>query len=579
MMKKIYLLMIVMGLVSCEDFLDTQSYKEKNNGNFPMNSTDVEQLVTGIYGMLNEAQSAADSYSFMLSELASDECFGGGGINDKKAQATDHLLMSDEGAYAAFWKTMFKGIGRANEAISVLSQYPDTEWKSQLLGECHFLRGYYYFELAQIFENIPIITHNPDNVEDAKEPLKQATPDELYSLIASDLKLASDIMPSVKWNELEYGKVSRWAAEALLARVYLFYTGFYQKEYLPLQSGAKIEKTEIISKLQDCIDNSGHQLVADFRSLWPYSNKATLKDIRNMNEGERPNWFTDDIVEWKRDGENSEQIFSINFRYYPNYQGTKYTNQVALFGSFRSIDNDIYEKGRPNSAFPLSKGWGFAPVATKFYENWNPEDKRRDYSVMYVDPTTYDSDQQMEASGYWSLKNTSISCYSGDKRLDNFASSTDYWGDGISSNYQVSICQSLCLIRFADVLLMQAELKEDMSYVDELRIRAGLTPILGYSLKALQEERAAELAFEGVRWGDIRRWHIAEEMLATQVGAKIYNVGVEKKMVDQKAGYVQRYKETRGFFPIPKAEIDLSNGTLKQNKGWDGDVRFTSWQE
>ena len=124
---------------------------------------------------------------------------------------------------------------------------------------------------------------------------------------------------------------------------------------------------------------------------------------------------------------------------------------------------------------------------------------------------------------------------------------------------------------------MQAELTEDMSYTDDIRRRAGLEPI-GYSLEAIQNERAHELAFEGVRWMDIRRWHIAESMLQKQVGTVIYNEGQQVKMNDQKAGYVTRYKETRGFFAIPKTEIDLSNGTMKQNAGWDGDVRFSTWE-
>ena len=119
--------------------------------------------------------------------------------------------------------------------------------------------------------------------------------------------------------------------------------------------------------------------------------------------------------------------------------------------------------------------------------------------------------------------------------------------DGVKSDYQSSVAQSLTLIRYADVLLMQAELTEDMSYTDDIRRRAGLEPI-GYSLEAIQNERAHELAFEGVRWMDIRRWHIAESMLQKQVGTVIYNEGRQVKMNDQKAGYVTRYKENQRNF-------------------------------
>lgn len=582
-MKKIFYLVFALLFTGCEDFLDTQNYKEKDDSNFPVTEEDAEQMVTGVYSTMATAMRSPASHFYMVSEQASEECFGGGGLNDKQAQANDHLLIYDENPYAGFWSARYTGINRANNAITALNNMEDGEVKNQKLGECYFLRSYFYFELAQMFEAVPLINKAPSNVVEAQTPPEQATPEELYAHIASDLRKACEIMPAKKWNEFSYGTATRWAAEALLARVYLFYTGFYQKDALPTEEGDDITKDYVIAKLQDCIDNSGHQLVSDFRSLWAYSNKSTLKDVRSMPEDKRPKWYSDDIQEWKKDGENPEQIFVFNCHYMDSYPSdgnmTGFANLIAHYSAFRSVSDADYGKDSEVGAFPLGKGWGYAPVATNFYtdNNWEAKDKRRDYSVMYVDPTKYDGDKQMEGSGYWQLKNITISCYNGENRLASFCSSTDYWGDGVKSDYQSSVAQSLTLIRYADVLLMQAELTEDMSYTDDIRRRAGLEPI-GYSLEAIQNERAHELAFEGVRWMDIRRWHIAESMLQKQVGTVIYNEGQQVKMNDQKAGYVTRYKETRGFFAIPKTEIDLSNGTMKQNAGWDGDVRFSTWE-
>lgn len=61
----------------------------------------------------------------------------------------------------------------------------------------------------------------------------------------------------------------KWAAEALMARVFLFYTGYYDKEALPLPDGGSITKQQATDWLVDCIENSGHDLVSDFRNLWP----------------------------------------------------------------------------------------------------------------------------------------------------------------------------------------------------------------------------------------------------------------------------------------------------------------------
>ncbi len=583
-MKKLLYLALLICFTGCEDFLDTQNYKEKDDSNFPMTEEDVYQLVTGVYSTMNLAQKDIAGNYFLVSQMASDECFGGGGMSDKQAQSSDHMLIYNENLYKNYWEARYKGINYANKAIAELNELKESETRNQKLGECYTLRAYFYFELAQMFERVPLIISLPSNVNEVAKAPKQAEPDEIYANIASDLKKACELMPSKKWNEYPYGTVTKWVAESLLGRVYLFYTGFYKKESLPTLEGTPINKQYVINKLEDCIKNSGHSLVSDFRSLWPYSNKSTLKDIKALSVDERPKWYSDEIQEWVRDGDNPEQVFVLTFRYFDSYpprgEFLNYINQYPQYIGFRSVSNLDYEK--EGVSFPIGKGWGFAPVSTNFYHdnNWESEDKRKDYSVMYIDPTSYNGDHQMEASGYWQLKYAPISCYNKDgKRLASFASSTDYWGDGIKSDYQCSQCQAMCIIRFADVLLMQAELTENMKYTIEIRNRAGLSPITGYSLEAIQNERSHELAFEGVRWGDIRRWHIAEEVLQKQVGQKIYNNGIEKRMVDQKAGYVERYKATRGFFNIPQSEIDLSNGVFKQNPGWEGDIKYDTWSE
>ena len=63
----------------------------------------------------------------------------------------------------------------------------------------------------------------------------------------------------------------------MLARVFLFYTGYYQKEALPTLDGT-LSKTDVAALLKDCIDHSGHKLMPDFRNLWPYSNPYTAPD-------------------------------------------------------------------------------------------------------------------------------------------------------------------------------------------------------------------------------------------------------------------------------------------------------------
>ena len=67
------------------------------------------------------------------------------------------------------------------------------------------------------------------------------------------------------------GHATKYAAEALAARVFLFYTGRYDKKTLPLTPEGEITKEQVISWLEDCIDHSGHNLISDQRNLWGYT--------------------------------------------------------------------------------------------------------------------------------------------------------------------------------------------------------------------------------------------------------------------------------------------------------------------
>jgi hypothetical protein len=143
-------------------------------------------------------------------------------------------------------------------------------------------------------------------------------------------------------------------------------------------------------------------------------------------------------------------------------------------------------------------------------------------------------------------------------------------------NFQTSNIHDLVLLRFADVLLMQSELKEDVSGINKVRARAGLSPIGSYSLKALQDERRWELAFEGVRWNDIRRWHIAAEALEKQTGQPTYSRGKADVNSAHNGGYKTRYNATAGFQKMPENQV--LQGRVAQNEGWKGsDSEYQGW--
>lgn len=125
------------------------------------------------------------------------------------------------------------------------------------------------------------------------------------------------------------------------------------------------------------------------------------------------------------------------------------------------------------------------------------------------------------------------------------------------NNFQLGQTQDLVMMRYADVLLMHSELTETSDGMNRVRARAGLAP-KEYSLDNLKKERRHELAFEGIRWFDLMRWGDVVSALNEQIGVTIINGGEETTMKEFGGGFAKRYEATGGFWPIPKAQIDLS---------------------
>ena len=589
MKKVLYIAVTALMFTSCESFLDTESYTKKTTGNYPVTEKDAIQMVTGVYATLNKPIANCQNTYFYLSELAADDRFGGGGENDKDMQVLDHLLYTNINRFQSFWTDRYSGINRANMAIANLDKVANEEMRNQMMGEALTLRAFFYSELVEMFGSVPLITTVPQNVSEAQVYPAQSPVDDVYAAIASDLKKAIEIMPDNKWNSTVSGSghLTKWTAEALLGRVFLFYTGFYGKESLPLMGedgtiAGSIAKAEVVTALEDCINNSGHGLVSDYRSLWPYTNTVS-----------KPFYpYVEDAPEWVRDGENPEQVFAIKCSHLADWSTTiGYSNQYMLHFAIRSHGGADQFK----NLFPFGQGWGAGPVSPKLWKEWQaaePNDPRREASILDGSKTqdyVYGADKQMEETGLWQKKIIATTAPKSTKKDDNdktiidklfnsFTSSKDYYGDGEDDDFQLGHEVDLNIIRFADVLLMHSELTQTADGINKVRARAKL-PAVTYSETALRNERRWELAFEGTRWADIRRWGIAEQALGNQLGSDIWNRGVATVMKNQGAGYAARYAATKGFMPIPQSEIDLSNGVLKQNAGWDASAVFVSWNE
>ena len=572
-MKKNLLYMIcaicaICGLCACDDFLDTENLTKKDSNNFPVSQADAVQMVNGIYAVMNRNLADPEEDPFFIFDIASDDRLGGGSQSNIGAQGVDRLMNAYLDWMKPLWKQRYAGIYRANyalESIDKVTEWSSSDAKDQLLCEIYFLRAWYYFNLAQVFNGVPLtLSTEPKN-------LPRATADEVYAQIASDLKTAIEKGPATKYPNFGIGRVSKWSAEGMMARVWLFYTGFYKKSELPLAEGGSISKSQVVSWLEDCIQNSGYGLVSDQRNLWPYTNPYTAKDYPYALENGL-NWETD---------ENIESMFAVKMSNVPGWSADTQLrhNRIVEFYNPRKTTE---------AAFPFSvQGYSNGPVCWKLWTDWaeDPDyegDYRRVGSICKRadEIPNYKGDPAKEVENTDLLAKKYLGCEAYNEKHDGrYLSYAKYYKG--ENNRQTGLTQSLVWLRFADVLLMHSELTDGKtiyngkSGLNAVRQRAGLGD-LPYSLALLKKERRYELCFEAVRWNDLRRWGDVEEKVKNQVGNPILNQGIEGEYAFTN-DFMQRYRDTGGgFFKIPEDQVILSEGVLEQNPGWgDG----TNWSK
>lgn len=566
-MKKIlYIILFALIVTGCDDFLNYDPLTDKTSANFPGTSEEVMQMMAGIYTTMNNEHQLTDMSYLFVCEVASDEKLGGGGVNDVKAQAYEAFMYSDPDMLNHNWETTYEGIHRANFAIEKLDALTEgilsEEDKNQFKGEALFLRAFFYHRLATLYGSVPL------KITTEMADLGGASADEIFGQIASDLKAAVSLLPNKPYSNTTEGHVTRWAAQAMMARVWLFYTGFYQKADLPLAEGGSVTKQEVITMLGECISNSGHTLVGDFHELWPYTNELTIQDYPYIQDymtetGKTLKYASDNGAR------NPETLFALKFSNFADWDIRRgYANQYQLYFALRGLQSLA-------NTYPFAGGWGQGnsipkPVVDQWLSD-EPNDPRLWASVLDIEAElpNYAKGQWdfVMESNYWGKKYNGISARSGEQYFNDY--SVLMYNN--KDNQQLSHGDDLIFIRFADVLLMMSELTEDAQYMNRVRLRAGLEE-KPYSLENIQKERRYELAFEGLRWNDMRRWgdSYAKTALESQIGAPIYNYGNEAVYngVIKNMNYSSRYDETKGFFPIPQSQINLSNGMLEQIAGY-----------
>ena len=577
--------MVAFGMTSC-DIDNVENVGELASGTFPVTQADGMAALAGIYENLNATHANPQESFIYNAALASDDHLGGGGDNDFLMQAEDLLCNHGTDMTNDFYKQRYEGINRANSLIEALPNCSlEEEVRNKYMGEAKFLRAFYYYELASMYGNVPVRT------VPGGELMKQGNIDDPWKQILQDLRDAVALLPAAKTADSQAGHVDKYAAEALLGRAWLFYSGMFCNgttiadmtstnynedaiKSVELPDGTTLTKEDVVAAIEDCVNNSGYSLVPDFRNLWAYTNRCTVEDY-DYTAAQGLNWVEND------NGINPESMFAIKFNRLASWDTTiGYANGIALHFGVRGGQ-------KYGNTFPFGQGWGAGPVAPNLVSDWKaaePNDMRLDATIQdWTTSETYNyggwADFVQETDFYgkkWapiSAKNDNV-----DGGYSCTFENVMYPGQWIqgAENMQLNNIHDLVLIRFADVLLMQSELKKDVTGINLVRARAGLNPIAAYSLKALQDERRWEFACEGIRWNDIRRWHIAAAALEKQTNQPTYWRGKPDTNKAHNGGYAARYNATAGFQKMPDTQISM--GTVVQNDGWtDSQSEYASW--
>lgn len=526
-------------LFSCsESFLDVESITEPTTDNFYRTIDDAERALIGCYDGWQITSANGNLAFYIASEVMSDQTFGATGNSDGRGyQAIDRFDISqspsDANLFNGTWTDYYTAIFRCNSLLVKMDQIEwndDNETHSRIEGETRVLRAMLYFDLVRLFGYVPLVT------EPSSENFPQSEPIETYKLIAEDLKFAADNIPINAYPKSNAakndGRISAYAAKALLARVYLFYTGYENGKYDP----QVVTKAEVLQGLEDVINSNEFELIEEFKNLWPAASSIPIQGELAFNST------------YAGDG-NKETVLAQKFNSTQDYDGNADGNRWLVMMGLRNTDWS-----------PYGRGWGACTVHPKMWNAFETGDTRREASIIHIInegiEEEFDINDQREYTGMTIKKYTPMAFYDGTS-----ASKKDGSGD-----FQIAQHQDYVVMRYADVLLMAAELESvnAQSYFDEVRARAGLSP-KAVSKANIMQERFYEFAFEGLRYWDLLRQGVETAAgVIAENGVDVLSGNSPDKVSIEAANIIAK----RGLSQIPQTQINYSNNVLKQNEGW-----------
>jgi len=493
-----------------KDFLQKDSLTQLAEGSFWKTEKDAQLGINGVYDALQDRA----LYSGSLNSAAGLPMYDGLSDNtfnnwtwEGPGDYIQGRINPSSYQFEGLWVASYRGIARANLALDKIASIPDENIsaakRASFIAQAKFLRALLYMNLAVYYEDVPLILE-PQTLEEAFVPKNSFN--EVKDAVIKDLTEAAVDLPA-SYPAADYGYATKGAALGLLARMHL-----YTKNYAGV-----IAATDQMLPL-------GYSVTGSFGTLFTPAGEVN-KDIV----------FS---VRFTLTQSNNGELFS------GTYEGSPKIDMVPL----KNLVRDFYcTDGKPITSSPL-----YDPAK----ENLN-RDPRLTSSVYFT------GDIFMVHLNRAFTGNTPTK-YGQKKYIRNAPSST---GIGVASPGG----QDFYVVRYADVLLMRAEALAELGrqaeaypLVNQVRARVNMPTVENAEgagltkekmIEVIRHERRVELAFEGLRFFDLKRW------------GQMPNA-FQRIIADATPGYTPVYLQRKSeTLPIPQRELDV-NKSLEQHPAW-----------
>ena len=544
-MRKIKYVMVLIASViftGCHNILDIEP-KDRITGIWT-NEVLVESYVNGMYNSLQHGYCEA-LWASLTDEMHDVHNSGGAWTVQRGELTSDNIstLGTTTTPYVNKWGYAYARIRDINEFFEEIESYDfEEDLKDRLKGEMKFIRAYLYSELLWRYGDVPLITHVFALTDDYTTATRESY-DEVVDFIVKELDEAALLLSR---SEIRKGRATPDATLALKSRVLLYAASPLNN---PSNDRAKWEKA---AEAAEALLDKGYTLYPDY-------NKLFLED-------------------------NNEIIFGRYFTKSLNHNINGFSGTNSLYGGGHNhpTENIVmdYEMANGELPYSLDASNNIIVNPASGYDPKNPyldRDPRFYASILYDgcifqdhEVETFDGgiDSPLSSVVPW---NATMTGYYLHKFIDP-SKSVNLRTDDLSTNPWI-------FFRYGEILLNYAEAKFELGdeetareYINLIRARVNMPPVTssGIDLRdRIRHERRIELAFEGHRFFDVRRWKILEEVSSRQIiGMQIRKAANGEKSYTIKTVAPVVYYEQHLRLPIPRTEIDKSGGALTQNTGY-----------